>query len=156
MTPVALLPLAFVGIDLKEVFHGYQISQSCCISSDIDQNRALQLAIYQYYLAQEKHLPMTVMMTYGTEISALGDWYAQLLGESIGKEGYGITPIPATGTTDQHSQLQLYQQGPDDKSYIFIGVDESKKDIQFDSTDNENWKYLENVCFHTAITAAQK
>ena len=62
----------------------------------------------------------SVLMTYSDALIYFGKWYLQLWAESIGKNGMGITPIHAIGTTDQHSQLQLYLDGPKDKFFTFV------------------------------------
>ena len=64
---------------------------------------------------------MTVMMPYSDSLNNLSLWYRQLWAESIGKKGIGITPINALGTVDQHSQLQLFLDGPKDKFFTLIG-----------------------------------
>ena len=68
----------------------------------------------------------SVLMTYSDALFYFGKWYMQLWAESIGKDGKGITPIHAVGTTDQHSQLQLYLGGPKDKFFSFITTNHSK------------------------------
>ena len=65
-------------------------------------------------------------MTYSDALFYFGKWYMQLWAESIGKNGKGITPIHAVGTTDQHSQLQLYLEGPKDKFFTFITTNHNK------------------------------
>ena len=75
---------------------------------------------------------MSVLMPYSNRLKYVSDWYAQLVAESLGKEKdkdgetvhYGVTPIKAVGVTDQHSQMQLYNAGPNDKIINFIRVDE--------------------------------
>ena len=66
---------------------------------------------------------MNVIMPYSNYLFRMGDWYRQLLSESIGKNvRSGLTPINALGSTDQHSQLQLYNEGPNNKLLIFLRV----------------------------------
>lgn len=67
--------------------------------------------------------PMHTVMAYGDRLSLFTLWFRQLWAESLGKDGIGSTPIPALGTVDQHSQLQLFAEGPDDKVYSFIMAD---------------------------------
>ncbi|MGD9537538.1 MAG: glucose-6-phosphate isomerase [Alphaproteobacteria bacterium] len=62
-----------------------------------------------------------VLMGYGDALRAYGQWWRQLVAESLGKDGKGFTTLLARGTTDQHSQLQLYLAGPADKSFIVLG-----------------------------------
>ena len=67
--------------------------------------------------------PTQVMFLYGDALAGLGAWYAQILAESTGKDGRGMTPLVVKGTEDQHSQLQLFQDGPRDKTYTFISLE---------------------------------
>ena len=67
-----------------------------------------------------KQKPISVMMSYADALSLAADWYAQLWAESLGKEGKGQTPIKAVGSTDQHSQVQLYMEGPRNKVVTFL------------------------------------
>lgn len=66
--------------------------------------------------------PMSVVMPYSSRMAYFAEWYAQLWGESLGKEGKGTTPVRAVGAIDQHSQVQLYTAGPDDKLFTIIQV----------------------------------
>ena len=81
-----------------------------------------------------KKINLSVLMTYSDSLYYFGKWYLQLWAESIGKNGVGITPIHAIGTTDQHSQLQLYLDGPKDKFFSFITTNHSKLGLKI----NEN------------------
>lgn len=66
--------------------------------------------------------PMNVLMPYSSRLERFAEWFAQLWGESLGKNGRGTTPVRALGAIDQHSQVQLYADGPDDKLYTLINV----------------------------------
>ena len=66
--------------------------------------------------------PMAVIMPYSSRMAFFAEWFAQLWGESLGKEGRGTTPVRALGATDQHSQVQLYTEGPDDKFFTIINI----------------------------------
>lgn len=63
---------------------------------------------------------VTVFWSYGDRLKSVSEWFAQLWGESLGKNGLGLTPQAALGSVDQHSQLQLYTSGPDDKFFFFL------------------------------------
>jgi len=63
---------------------------------------------------------MSVLMPYADALAPLARWHRQLWAESVGKGGHGTTPIDALGAVDQHSQLQLYLDGPDDKMFTII------------------------------------
>jgi glucose-6-phosphate isomerase len=73
-----------------------------------------------YQTTQTLNLSQTVFMTYVDQLEPLGRWFRQLWAESLGKNGQGTTPVNATGTVDQHSQLQLYLDGPKDKLFTLI------------------------------------
>ncbi len=102
-----------------------------CMTSDLFQNPAYLNATLQF-LADKKGKPMSVMMPYADSLKDIADWYRQLWAESLGKRfsldgkivHTGPTPIKALGATDQHSQLQLYIEGPFDKVVTLIGIKE--------------------------------
>jgi glucose-6-phosphate isomerase len=92
-------------------------------------NPALLLAAAEYLMDKKIDKSMTVIMPYSNALYRVGDWYRQLLAESIGKnKRSGPTPIKALGTTDQHSQLQLYTEGPNNKLIIFMRILKHKSD----------------------------
>lgn len=136
LTPVGLLPAAICGIDIKELLKGAAIMDEICKEDDIYKNPAFMYAILNY-LSIKKGKNMCVMMPYADSLKFISDWYAQLWAESLGKKfdnngkivNVGSTPIKALGATDQHSQVQLYTEGPFDKIITFIGVDKFKKSI---------------------------
>lgn len=136
LTPVGLLPAAFCGIDIKRLLQGAKIIDEKCSSAEINKNPALAFAALNY-LAMKDGKNIAVIMPYADSLKYMADWYAQLWAESIGKkfdrEGNiihtGSTPVKALGTTDQHSQLQLYSEGPNDKIIIFLGVKNYREDI---------------------------
>lgn len=91
------------------------------------------------WLLQEKHqMPIAVTFSYSNRLKNLGDWYAQLLAESIGKRVNkkgeevfaGPTPVRAVGVTDQHSQVQLYVEGPFDKWFTLLSVEQADHFVQ--------------------------
>jgi len=126
---VGLLPAAVVGIDIEELLAGAAYMNEICTTSDLFQNPAYLNATLQY-LADKKGKPMSVMMPYADSLKEIADWYRQLWAESLGKRvsldgktvHVGPTPIKALGATDQHSQMQLYIEGPFDKVITLIGV----------------------------------
>ena len=126
---VGLLPAAVVGIDIEELLAGAAYMNELCTTSDLFQNPAYLNATLQF-LADGKGKPMSVMMPYADSLKDIADWYRQLWAESLGKKvsldgktvHVGPTPIKALGATDQHSQMQLYIEGPLDKVITLIGV----------------------------------
>ena len=136
LTPVGLLPAAFCGINIKELLKGAAIMDEMCKNDDIYKNPAYMYSILNY-LSIKNGQNICVMMPYADSLKFISDWYAQLWAESLGKkydnegkEVYaGSTPVKALGATDQHSQVQLYAEGPFDKIITFIGVEKFKKSI---------------------------
>lgn len=136
LTPVGLLPAAFCGINIKELLKGAAVMDEMCKNDDIYKNPAYMYAILNY-LSIKNGQNICVMMPYADSLKFISDWYAQLWAESLGKkydndgkEVYaGSTPVKALGATDQHSQVQLYAEGPFDKIITFIGVEKFKKSI---------------------------
>ena len=124
LSVVGLLPAAIAGVDVGAVLAGARSMVERCVNEDIDSNPAFFQAAAQYLHAQRgRHI--CVFMPYVDRLRPLGLWYRQLLGESLGKldragNTQGLTPAVALGATDQHSQLQLYLDGPDDKQYTFL------------------------------------
>lgn len=123
LTSVGLLPAALLNLDTAAMMKGAKAMRETIKKTHGDKNPALLLASIQYLMDKEKGKLMTVMMPYSNELYRVADWYRQLLAESIGKNiRTGPTPLGALGTTDQHSQLQLWNEGPDNKLFIFLRV----------------------------------
>lgn len=136
LCPVGLLPAAVLGINIKEMLKGAAFMQKLCEKTDYKKNPALMAAVLSF-LAIVKGKNISVMMPYADSLKLMADWYAQLWGESLGKKEnldgktvfVGQTPVKALGVTDQHSQVQLYAEGPFDKVVTFIGVDRYRKEV---------------------------
>lgn len=128
--PVGLFPAAVCGIDIKVILAGCAYMDEICKNPDIRQNPGMFGAATKY-AAMQKGKNISVCMPYVDCLKYMGDWYAQLWAESLGKKfdrqgnvvNVGQTPVKSLGVTDQHSQVQLYAEGPFDKFITFIGVD---------------------------------
>jgi glucose-6-phosphate isomerase len=128
LTPVGLFPCAMVGIDIGELCAGARAMDARLNSPDPLENPAAAFAGFLTYLDRKKGKHIAVMMPYADGLYAAADWFRQLWAESLGKSTtitgesacVGQTPIKALGTTDQHSQVQLYMEGPADKVFIFL------------------------------------
>ncbi len=128
---VGLVPFALVGLDIDQIMNGIKDMDLALKNTDIHQNIAAQGALIQYLLDTEKGKNISVMMPYSSRLKYVSDWYVQLWAESLGKEynnngekvNIGPTPIKALGATDQHSQIQLYNEGPNNKVITFIRVE---------------------------------
>lgn len=129
---VGLLPFALVGINIEELMQGIKDMDLALKNTDIRHNIAAQNALIHYLMDSQKGKNMTVMMPYSNRLKYISDWFVQLWAESLGKEynrngekvNIGPTPIKALGATDQHSQIQLYNEGPNNKIINFIRVKE--------------------------------
>lgn len=125
---------AVLGLDLPELLRGARDMDEACRSGDIETNPALFNATLKYVSAASYGATIEVIMPYAMRLKALGEWYVQLLAESLGKrknrEGetvfYGRTPVVAIGTTDMHAQTQMHQEGRRDKVVQFLFVESWK------------------------------
>lgn len=131
LTPVGLLPAALLGINIRALIKGAKTQRNKFFSEDPAENLSFKLATIQYLLYKKGHT-INVLMPYIQKLFRFADWYRQLLAESTGKEGKGFTPINALGATDQHSQTQLYNEGPNDKLIIFLELEKFPNDIPID------------------------
>lgn len=131
LSPVGLVSSALIGIDVPGLLAGAADMDERCREAPLMENPALVYAAVQYLMQEKKGNPMSVTFSYSQRLACVGDWYAQLLAESIGKrlsrDGEevfaGPTPVSAIGVTDQHSQVQLYVEGPHDKWFTLLSVD---------------------------------
>ena len=147
LTPVGLLPAAYLGLDIDALLAGAEAMSEEFFSLDFKENRPFQLAAAQFLLERHYGVTQSVMMPYSTALSTFSEWYAQLLAESLGKNGLGLTPIVALGATDQHSQIQLYNEGPRDKFLMFLEV-ESEDSLQVPQVDRPAFRSLSGRSFH--------
>lgn len=131
LTAVGLFPAAMVGIDIRALLSGAKVMEAECRGSDPWKNPAMMRAVLLYLSAEKKKKPITVIMPYAQALAGLADWYVQLVAESLGKKynragravHVGPTPIRAVGAIDQHAQLQLFLEGPNDKIMTFLHVE---------------------------------
>jgi glucose-6-phosphate isomerase len=155
-TPVGLVPAALTGIDCEELLSGARLMDGLCKKEDVWKNPAAFLATALYLLDTKKGKRIVVMMPYSDALKELSFWFRQLWAESLGKnEEVGPTPINALGVTDQHSQLQLYMEGPLDKVIIFIAVKRFQQTLSIPRayTSLEGACYLGNHTMNELIEA---
>ncbi len=155
LTNVGLLPCALAGVDIGGLLKGARMMRESLKKNKGFYNVALKLAAVQFLLDQKKGKSMTVLMPYSNHLFRIGDWYRQLLAESIGKNRWsGPTPINALGTTDQHSQLQLYNDGPNNKLIIFMRVLKPAKDLKWGNVLPDEIGFLNHKKMSQVIDAA--
>ena len=155
LCPVGLLPAAVLGIDIKLLLDGAKYMDKICMNRDLYKNPAMMSALLQY-LAIGRGKNVSVMMPYADSLKYIADWYCQLWGESLGKSvdndgNYvyaGQTPVKSLGVTDQHSQVQLYTEGPFDKVVTFLAV-ENYRGVQTISNGCPDIADVNFLCGHT-------
>ena len=118
-----MVPAIIAGLNVQNIYEGANKVKNALENEQY--YKIGQLFKYQNNL----NLLSSVLMTYSDSLYYFGKWYLQLWAESIGKKNQGITPIHSIGATDQHSQLQLYLDGPKDKFFTFITTNHSKKGL---------------------------
>lgn len=165
LSMVGLLPSALSGINIRKLLLGAQRMRDSFIETNPKKNLPFQLATIQYLL-EKKGKVMNILMPYSQRLMLFPDWFRQLLAESIGKEkndadktvNVGITPISALGTTDQHSQSQLYNEGPNDKLILFIEVGTFGKKLQIPVLypKHEKVSFLKDIDFATLLNTEKK
>ncbi|MBN1804670.1 MAG: glucose-6-phosphate isomerase [Sedimentisphaerales bacterium] len=137
LSAVGLFSAAMCGIDIDALLKGARDMDTRVKHEDFYKNpAAVNAAINYHFYTHGK--PISVMMPYSYAMKDLSDWYRQLWAESLGKVKdllkndvhIGPTPVKALGTTDQHSQVQLYREGPNDKLFTFLQVKNFGKDIE--------------------------
>ncbi len=154
LSPVGLLPAAICGIDIDELLAGAADADTQrCASPSLDENDAYMAAALEYILDRKGH-NLSVMMPYASALRDVADWYCQLWAESLGKNlDVGPTPVKALGVTDQHSQVQLYREGPNDKVFCLLKVDAfgSELEIPAGYADVEALNYIGGHTFNELI-----
>ncbi len=134
LSPVGTLPAALIGIDIEALLAGAGDMVQRCTSDDVTKNPAGAYAVLQWLADTKGKKNVQVLMPYADPLKDVAAWFVQLWAESLGKarpsgEHVGPTPLPALGTTDQHAQVQLFMEGPIDKTITFIAVRNTPKDI---------------------------
>jgi glucose-6-phosphate isomerase len=151
LTDVGLVSSAFAGIDIRELAAGAADMRTRCADPDYLRNPAYLNGLL-HYLYMREGVNISVMMPYANELYDIADWYRQLWAESLGKRydlngreiHVGQTPVKALGATDQHSQVQLYVEGPHDKVVTFLTVEKFPFDYTIPTlyTEREEIAYL--------------
>lgn len=137
LTPVGLLPAAFLGLDVPALLDGARDMRRHCWSARPERNLGVLGAVLLHEMATRRGRNVQVVMPYAEALLHLADWYRQLWAESLGKRldrrgrraETGQTPVVALGATDQHSQVQLYVEGPHDKVVTFWEVSAFREDV---------------------------
>lgn len=157
LSNVGLVPAGIAGIDITELCEGATLIEEDCFEESLNKNPAARLALAAYLLEKKKKKNIHIVCAYSNHLTGMVDWYMQLLAESIGKnEQTGLTPVRALGATDQHSQLQLWNTGPNDKVITFLEIHNFKNSIPIPYFDNEKLDYLSGKSLNELIRAEKK
>ncbi|HWR34974.1 MAG TPA: glucose-6-phosphate isomerase [Clostridia bacterium] len=149
---VGLVPAALIGLDIKRLLRGAKEANARCWQTDVKQNPALASALVHHALNTKRRKSIEVVFAYSSYMWGSAFWYRQLWAESLGKRvnrngdtvECGQTPVAALGVTDQHSQVQLYIEGPRDKMITFWEVAKPRVDLKIprDFLQYDSCRYL--------------
>lgn len=141
LTPVGFLPALFAGIQVQDILEGAEDIQKHLSDPEVGKE-FFDLAFWLKDL-HDQGIRQTIMMPYSSLLKDYSAWFVQLWAESLGKNGKGLTPVPAYGATDQHSQMQLFMEGPADKVLLLIEVEKFHNDFSLkNSLSGESFKNL--------------
>jgi glucose-6-phosphate isomerase len=137
LTSVGMVPLALAGYDFEALQRGARATRDRILEVSAEKNAALTAA-GDLFLLYRSGIDQVVMMPYARQLLDLADWFRQLWAESLGKAQNrdgdvveeGMTPIKALGAIDQHSQVQLYMEGPRDKLVVFVDTEGFATDVE--------------------------
>ena len=134
LTPVGTLPAALIGIDVKSLLAGAAEMAGRCDTSDFRTNPAGVYGMLQWLADTQLQKTIAVFMPYSDALRDFAAWFVQLWAESLGKKkkdgtSVGSTPLAALGATDQHAQVQLFMEGPANKTITFVAVKERTVDV---------------------------
>lgn len=163
LSSVGLFPLALVGVDIEALLAGARDLEE-------EDNRAIsaaaQFAGHQWLAFCNRNQTMSVLFSYVYQLNEFGRWFRQLWAESLGKKedrqgqtvNTGPTPIACIGPTDQHSQVQLYMEGPNNKLFTFLKAKQPARDIILPEAfpDIEGVAYLAGTSMHTILGYEQE
>lgn len=164
LSPVGLFSAAMCGIDIEQLLAGAAEMDLQCQRSAASENPAATLAWLLVSLTQKGKFNH-VLMPYSNALYSLADWYRQLWAESLGKREdhdhrevfVGPTPIKALGATDQHSQIQLYREGPNDKVIGFVEVSAFEQDVTIPGDlDVDALRYLHGASLGDLLNAEKR
>jgi glucose-6-phosphate isomerase len=163
LTTVGLFPAACAGINVTALVAGAAEERSSFDATKADECGPLSFAALQYDACRDRNQCISVIMPYADGLKDFGDWFRQLWAESLGKKldrngqivHRGMTPVAALGATDQHSQVQLYVEGPADKTVTFVEVKKfsSKLSVPNPYPDIEGVAYMAGHSFQEIIHA---
>jgi len=162
LTPSGLLTPALAGVDVASVVRGARRLLRWLQRTPLAANPAAVAGAIAWLLAERRGMPIQVLMPYADALEPLARWNQQLVAESLGKivrrgearQGVGPTPLAARGSTDQHSQVQLFVEGPADKLVTFIRVEQPRRELRIPG--GEPAPYLADIELGALLRAEQR
>ncbi len=153
LTDVGAFTAAWAGINVNELRTGAREICETLLHPDPDKNILTQLTQFLVEHSQSNRT-QTVLMPYSSMLKDFTAWWVQLWGESLGKKGLGLTPIMAYGATDQHSQMQLFMQGPQDKVILMLECETTDSTLSLSSELKlTGTEILQNFTLHQLMKA---
>ncbi|MCP3983072.1 MAG: glucose-6-phosphate isomerase [bacterium] len=158
LTSSGLFTPAVAGVDVAGLVAGGRRMVRRMVDAPLTENPAAVAGAIAFLMAERKGKPIHVMMPYADALEPFARWFVQLSGESLGKRkgqrGVGPTPLPAKGTTDQHSQVQLFVEGPADKLVVFVTTRRDRRSVVVPGEGPAS--YLESVELGSLLRAEQQ
>jgi len=144
LSAVGLIPAALLGLDIRALRKGAAIARDAALADPLASAPAQGAALAAAFNA--RGVRTSVLCPYVDALAPFAQWYAQLWAESLGKGGHGTTPIRALGTVDQHSQLQLWLDGPADKLVTVVARETKGAGPRYskDALGDSSLDWLEN------------
>lgn len=139
---VGMLPAAFMGMDIRAFRDGAAMAYQLFKTSKSPETLPFAEGAVWLSAMGECALPMQVFMPYGERFWGLAKWWRQSWAESLGKDGKGSTPVLSLGTVDQHSQLQLFLGGPNDKAFTLLLRETAGEGVRLAETGIDGLKSL--------------
>ena len=138
LSAVGMIPAALAGVDIHQLLAGAAAMRARCQTGDVFENPAYLLAAISWLADTSHDKSMLVTMPYADALFGISDWFRQLWAESLGKKDSldgkdvfaGQTPIKALGAIDQHSQIQLYTEGPNDKLIQLVAIEQYRDKVE--------------------------
>ncbi|GAB5047302.1 glucose-6-phosphate isomerase [Thermodesulfovibrio sp. TK110] len=157
LSPVGLFLLEVIGIKSEEMLEGVGEVSKKAMNNKLEENPMAVTASSLYLMDTVKGKKIVVFLPYSDRLKSLSEWFCQLWAESLGKEGKGTTPYPSLGTTDQHSQLQLWMEGPEDKVILFVSIERHgcQEEIPEEFHDIEGLRFLGGHTLEELINTEQ-
>lgn len=154
LSAVGMLPAGFIGVDWKALLDGAaEVARPLTKDpSSIKNHPSFNLACWAKALMDQNYSEL-IFFVYVPQWATYGPWFAQLWAESLGKDGKGSLPVPATGVTDQHSVNQMFLDGPRNKGCIFLTGEQPKSDATFGDDLPDQWSWLRGKAFGALLHA---